>query len=176
MIGHDSEISDFLRKPYVRAVVPEPDGTFRAEILEFPGCITTGETAAEALTNLESVAAAWLEATLVRGQAIPQPINQEVFSGKLVLRLPKSLHRRASATAAREGISLNQFIVSCVAECVGRHEPARIVQSGQITVNVWHREPANAVQQTVSPAQSLALSGPQWIQTSSNKETIYAGN
>jgi predicted RNase H-like HicB family nuclease len=34
---------------YGRVVVPESDGTFRAEIIEFPGCIAVGDTAGEAL-------------------------------------------------------------------------------------------------------------------------------
>ena len=41
------------------------------------------------------------------------------YSGKLVVRLPKSLHRRAAYAANREGVSLNQFIVSSIAEQIG---------------------------------------------------------
>jgi antitoxin HicB len=121
--------AEYLKKPYGRTVVPESDGTFRAEIIEFPGCIATGETASEALANLEGVAASWLEATLARGQRIPEPIENAGFSGKLVVRLPKTLHKKAAHMAAREGISLNQFIVSSVAEQIGaRSSPAPIGQ------------------------------------------------
>lgn len=111
--------ADYLKMPYGRHVVPESDGTFRAEIIEFPGCIAVGDTAAEALGNLENVAASWLEATIARGQHIPEPTESVAFSGKLVVRLPKSLHKRAARTAAQEGVSLNQFIVSSIAEQVG---------------------------------------------------------
>jgi hypothetical protein len=41
------------------------------------------------------------------------------YSGKLVVRLPKSLHRQAALAANREGVSLNQFIVSSIAEQIG---------------------------------------------------------
>jgi antitoxin HicB len=112
--------AEYLKKPYGRTVVPESDGTFRAEIIEFPGCIAVGDTAAEALGNLEDVAASWLEATIARGQHIPEPIENTAFSGKLVVRLPKSLHKRAARMAAQDGVSLNQFIVSSIAEQVGR--------------------------------------------------------
>lgn len=111
--------AEYLKKPYGRTVVPESDGTFRAEIIEFPGCIATGETASEALASLENVAGSWLEATLARGQRIPEPIENVGFSGKLVVRLPKTLHKKAAHMAARDGISLNQFIVSSVAEQIG---------------------------------------------------------
>lgn len=112
--------SEYLKRPYGRVVVPEPDGTFRAEIMEFPGCLATGNTAAEALTSLEAVATSWLEATVARGLQVPEPIGAESsHSGKLVTRLGRDLHRRAAHFAAAQGISLNQFIVSSVAERVG---------------------------------------------------------
>jgi antitoxin HicB len=109
----------YLKRPYSRLVVPETDGSFRAEILEFPGCIATADTAAEALSLLEDVAASWLEATLAKGQPVPEPMEETEFSGKLVLRLPKSLHRKAAQAAKRDGVSLNQLIVSSLAEHIG---------------------------------------------------------
>ena len=105
--------------PYARIVLPEPDGTFRGEILEFPGCIVTGDTPVEALTSLEDVAATWIESALAQGQQIPKPLEVEGFSGKLVLRLPKSLHKKAARLAERDGVSLNQFIAYALAEHVG---------------------------------------------------------
>jgi len=119
--------AEYLKKPYGRFVVPESDGTFRAEIIEFPGCIAVGETAAEALANLEDVAASWLEATLARGQRIPEPIENVEFSGKLVVRLPKALHKKAAHIAARDRISLNQFIVSSIAERIGAQSSSTLV-------------------------------------------------
>ena len=111
--------AEYLKRPYGRVVVPESDGTFRAEIIELPGCIAVGDTAAEALANLESVAESWLQATIAKGLRVPEPIEGIEYSGKLVVRLPKTLHKKAAHAAAREGVSLNQFIVSCVAEQVG---------------------------------------------------------
>jgi predicted RNase H-like HicB family nuclease len=116
--------SEYLKRPYGRIVVPETDGTFRGEIIEFPGCLATGDTAAEALTNLERVAESWLEATIARGQPIPEPMEGFGFSGKLVVRLGRDLHRRAAHMAAHEGVSLNQLIVSSVAEHLGMARPS----------------------------------------------------
>lgn len=113
-------VTEILRKPYGRTVMPEPDGTFRAEIIEFPGCIAIGETAVEALTSLEDVATSWLEVAISKKQTIPEPIESvDGFSGKLVVRLPKSLHKKAAHMAAKDGVSLNQFILSSVAEQIG---------------------------------------------------------
>ena len=114
-----TKVVDYLKAPYGRVVFPEADGTFRAEIVEFPGCIATGDTAVDALHSLERVAEGWLESTLARGQAVPSPSGNVEYSGKLVLRLPKSTHQTAARIAALEGVSLNQFIVSCVCERIG---------------------------------------------------------
>jgi predicted RNase H-like HicB family nuclease len=117
-----NEAWELLKKPYSRLVIPDDDGTFRAEILEFPGCIATGDTAFDALASLEGVAESWLETALANRQPIPEPIDNVDFSGRLVVRLPKSLHRRAAYAAERDGVSLNQFIVSAVAVQVGDYE------------------------------------------------------
>ena len=114
----------YLKKPYARVLIPEPDGAFRAEILEFSGCIALGDTVEAALAMLEDVAWGWLEAALDKGRAIPEPMENIEFSGKLVLRLPKSLHKKASRAAERDGISLNQFIVSSLAQQVGARSVA----------------------------------------------------
>jgi predicted RNase H-like HicB family nuclease len=112
---------EYLKKPYGRLLVPEEDGTYRAEIIEFPGCFAVGETPAEAAENLENAAASWLKSTIAKGRHVPEPMDENDYSGKLVLRLPKSLHKRAAYAANREGVSLNQFIVSSIAEHVGAY-------------------------------------------------------
>lgn len=114
------EADRILRRPYARIILPEFDGTFRGEIMEFPGCIATGETVPETFAALEETARSWLLAALEHGQDIPTPIeNNNAFSGRLVLRLPKSLHKKATWIAEREGVSLNQFIVASLSESVG---------------------------------------------------------
>lgn len=111
--------ADYLKKPYARLLVPEDDGSFRAEIAEFPGCIALGSSPGEAYSELESVAEAWLASVIARGQPIPEPMEEAGYSGKLVLRLPKSLHRKATYAARRDGVSLNQFIINSLSEQVG---------------------------------------------------------
>jgi antitoxin HicB len=129
---------EYLKKPYGRVVIPDDDGSFRAEIVEFPGCIAVGDTAAEALANLESVAISWLEASIERGQRIPEPIESVGFSGKFMLRLPKSLHKKTAHAAARDGVSLNAFISNCVAEAVGeRSRPAATFQLQRTITNMF---------------------------------------
>lgn len=112
--------TQYLKKPYSRIIIPdEESGTYTAVILEFPGCITQGDTPEEAYANLEDAAKDWIEAALDLKQEIPSPSQSVSFGGKILLRLPKSLHRQLALIAEKEGVSLNQFIVSTLAEKVG---------------------------------------------------------
>lgn len=121
---------DFLKEAYARVLVPETGGGYYAEILEFPGCYASGETADEAFKNLEEVALLWVESELEEGHEIPPPTSPQEYSGKFALRLPRTLHQQAARFAQREGSSLNQFIVSAIAEKVGAlNFFSRMVQS-----------------------------------------------
>lgn len=111
---------EYLKEPYARVLTPdEESGGYTAEILEFPGCVTEGDTADEALRNLEAAAEGWIEATLNAGKDIPEPSLPQGYGGRIALRLPRSLHRRAMQLAERDGTSLNQFLVTAIAESVG---------------------------------------------------------
>jgi antitoxin HicB len=160
-----ARVSDYLKLPYGRCVVPDSDGSFRSEIVEFPGCFAVGDTAAEALANLENVAASWLAAAIAKGQRIPEPIENGPFSGKLVVRLPKTLHKKAAHAAARDRVSLNQFIVSSIAEQVGMgsgHSLFQPVRRWQQITNVsvflsnWVAAPSHH-------ESTLSGSVPSWV-------------
>jgi len=115
-----TEASELLKRPYARIVIPdEESGTFTARIAEFPGCLAQGNTSAEAYERLEAAAESWIEAALEMQQAIPLPTLESEFSGRFALRLPRSLHRQVAALAELDETSLNQFIVSTLAEKVG---------------------------------------------------------
>ena len=85
---------------------------------ELPGCIAAGETIAEAVADSLVHMELWLDAKREAGLSVPEPGN---FSGKLLLRLPKSVHSRLAARAAVEGMSLNTLVLSMVSEALGRN-------------------------------------------------------
>ncbi len=114
--------ADYIKEPYTRILIPNEDGSFSAEILEFPGCFAEGETADEAIHNLEEAAQSWIEASLERGLEIPEPSMNQGYSGKIALRLSKSLHRQAVRMAEREGVSLNQFLTTAIAARLGAED------------------------------------------------------
>jgi predicted RNase H-like HicB family nuclease len=134
--------AEILKKPYARLVIPDEDNSYFAEIIEFPGCFATGETAIEALGNVESVAIDWINTALEQGQDIPDPMDANEYSGKLVLRMTKGLHKRSALWAEREGVSLNQFITTCLAEAVGERS-----RSSHVVVEPQFKAMANLMVQ-----------------------------
>ena len=115
-------IQEYLKEPYARILIPEEEGGYSAEFLEFPGCFAEGETADEAMQALDRAAEAWIQAALDQGQEIPPPFRNQGYGGKVALRLPRSLHRQAAQFAERDGTSLNQFLVSAIATRIGAEE------------------------------------------------------
>src|SRR5688572_2283555 len=115
-------IKEILKKPYSRVLIPDEDGTFTTEILEFSGCISQGDTANEAIENLEKTAASWIEAALSQGIEIPEPFISLGYAGKVALRLPRSMHKQATRLAERDGVSLNQFLLSAIAARIGAED------------------------------------------------------
>jgi antitoxin HicB len=113
---------EYLKEPYGRLLIQDEDGTYSAEIIEFTGCFSQGDTADEAMKNLDEAARNWIEETKKQGKPIPEPMANAEFSGKFALRLPRGLHRKASIMAAQEGVSLNTFFVDAIARRVGKQE------------------------------------------------------
>lgn len=105
-------VETYLNLPYNYIVQPihdESGSYFYARILEFDGCQSTGETIDEAYENLKDAMRGWIETKLENGFTIPLPVGYDNFSGKFIVRIPKSLHYKLSIEAEQEGVSLNQY-------------------------------------------------------------------
>ena len=100
-------INDYLNLPYTIEFIPSPDGGYAVAVKELPGCISQGDTAEEALAMIRDAMAGWIEIALEDSLPIPEPRQVESYSGKFVVRIPKSLHRRRAVEASEnEGVSL----------------------------------------------------------------------
>ncbi|MCI9052901.1 MAG: toxin-antitoxin system HicB family antitoxin [Lachnospiraceae bacterium] len=106
------ELKDYMKLPYTRMIqeINEEDKHYYyGKILELDGCQSTGETIEELYESLNEAMEGYIEIKLEQGYDIPLPIKENDFSGKFVIRLPKSLHQRLALEAQKEGISLNQY-------------------------------------------------------------------
>lgn len=118
-----TDISYHLDQPYTKILRRDEEGDFVATIEELDGCITHGSNEVEALQNLKEAQVAWIEAALEAGQEIPAPQPEEDLpSGKFVVRLPRSLHLRLNRLAKKDGVSLNQLMGHAATEYATRHE------------------------------------------------------
>jgi antitoxin HicB len=106
----------YMNLPYNIIVRKDPYGGYFAKVEELEGCMTQGETYEDAFKNIQEAMQLWLEDAIENGLEIPEPVPDEEFSGKFVLRLPKSLHRKLARNAKKENISLNQYAVYLLAE------------------------------------------------------------
>ena len=101
----------YLNLQYPVTLYPDPEGGYVAEIKDLPGCLTQGETLEETMININEARELWIETAYEAGDNIPLPTTDDSYSGKLMLRIPKSLHRRLAEIAKTEGVSLNQYLL-----------------------------------------------------------------
>lgn len=104
----------------IRSVVVDGESLFQATIKELPDIAEYGETYADAyelaVDSIKTTAAIFSE----KGRAMPPALQvADDYSGRVTLRLPKSLHRRVAIDAEHEGVSLNQFIVGALSYNAG---------------------------------------------------------
>ncbi|HXU25083.1 MAG TPA: type II toxin-antitoxin system HicB family antitoxin [Tepidiformaceae bacterium] len=114
--------SDYMELPYhitlVRDVAEDTAG-WVASVLELPGCFAQGQSQEEALAHLRDVMESWLDYMLEEGSEVPLPADEPTRNGKILLRLPASLHVRLAREAELEGVSLNQYLLGIAAGAVG---------------------------------------------------------
>lgn len=113
------ELKDYMKLPYTRLVQEMNDETghyFYGRILELDGCQTTADTLSELYESLNEIMESYLEIKLKNNLPIPIPESADKYSGKFVVRLPKTLHQRLTIEAQREGVSLNQLALYKLAQ------------------------------------------------------------
>lgn len=103
-------LNEYLALEYPFNVIADPDGGWVIEYPDLPGCLSQADTIDEVGAMAEEARRVWIKTTFKDGQEIPLPSYPEEYSGKFNVRLPRSLHRRLAANAAREGISLNHYV------------------------------------------------------------------
>lgn len=119
MDGEQTEgnpLSFYLSLNYPVTLYPEADGSFTVAVIDLPGCVSQGKTIEQALEKIKAAREHWLETAYEHGDMIPLPSTKAAYSGKALLNMPPTLHRRLADSARREGVSLNQYIVTLLSE------------------------------------------------------------
>ncbi len=122
------DLQYYLRLEYPCRVEADPDGGFVASIPDLPGCFAAGITKRAAIKDLEESKEVWLESYFETHARAPEPSGQVQYLGRVLVRMPKYLHRRLYEGAQSEGTSLNQYIIALLAEGSSRRDVEREIR------------------------------------------------
>jgi predicted RNase H-like HicB family nuclease len=115
----------------------EEDEGFIAIAPDLPGCSAFGATQEEALAELQVAIDVWRGAAAKAGNPIPLPSKPQADplpSGKVLVRMPRSLHGQLIERAKAEDVSLNQLVVHLLSGVVSVQATAN--EAGNVTAYV----------------------------------------
>jgi antitoxin HicB len=122
-------VKQYLELPYTIEVTKDESDEYAgwfARVVELPGCMTQADTFEELSAMIEDAMTAWIESALEDGESIPLPRSVEEYSGRFVVRIPKSLHRELVEMAEREGVSLNTFVNVALGKVTGQSKNKQV--------------------------------------------------
>ena len=129
----------------IRALSRAEGGGFLISFPDLPGCISDGETIADAVKHGKEAFQSWMSARLHDRIPVPEPSvvderGVDAYSGRFVQRIPRSLHAELAERALAEGVSLNSLVLALIANGLGRLRSAN-TDRDDVTVVA---EPASA--------------------------------
>lgn len=119
------DVDYYMNLPYKILIQKDVSGGFFAKVEELEGCMTQGESYEEVSRNIREAMELWFEASIEQNMEIPKPEMEADYSGKFMLRLPKSLHKKLAENAKKENVSLNQYAVHLLSEHNITHQQSR---------------------------------------------------
>ena len=96
---------------------------WNVEFPEVPGCGGAGDTVDEAIQDARINLSVHLDYLREEGLPVPVPclsLPIAEFSGKLSLRIPRSLHKKIAEYAQKEDVSINSYINNALSEYMGQ--------------------------------------------------------
>jgi antitoxin HicB len=94
-----------------------------ATVEELPGCEARGSTPESAAAGMADAVERWVRAARADGREVPPPGAAAAHSGRLLVRMPRSLHAELVRASDREGTSLNAYIVAALSASVAWRRP-----------------------------------------------------
>ena len=103
---------------FISPLTEEDGGGFLIAFPDLPGCISDGETPAEAIQNGYDAARAWLSTAKEFNDPIPQPSQ---LSGGLMMAVSQTLRAKLLTKAKQEGVHMNALVTTYLAEGLAKH-------------------------------------------------------
>lgn len=134
----DQMLAQYLELPYHLEVRSEHDGeqlSWKGSVAELPGCMSRGRTPDEALARLRPAMESWVASAIDEHREVPLPNGKmpessnvtsragRSHSGRVLVRMPVTLHEQLVSEAERAHVSLNRFATDALAAAVARSDP-----------------------------------------------------
>jgi len=156
-------VDDYLERPYQIALVRrdgEDGAVWCAQVEELQGCEARGPTPEEAAAGLREEMRTWIAGALAQGRPVPEPRAAATHSGRLLVRMPPTLHAELARLSDRERVSLNALIVAILSGAVAWRQPAGRADGAPLVPNGGvGREPAAPVGQVAAEEPAAERSG-----------------
>jgi antitoxin HicB len=133
----DDTVRRYLGLPYRIAVTREgadDERPWRAVVEDLPGCEVRGSTPADATARIPAALAEWVADAHAEGREVPEPRDARSYSGKLLLRMSKTLHSELAQAAERDQVSLNAYINYVLATAL-QHRQTQMFPAGAADEN-----------------------------------------
>jgi antitoxin HicB len=139
--------------------ISEEDGGWFVSIPDLPGCDSFGTTVEDAIKNVQEAKELWMKSQSDNGGEIPEPTNEDDFSGRFVLRIPRTLHHSLAYQAQKQGVSLNHYASYLLAE---RHPLYALQRSLERRFAPWHEAQNVWVHRHDTPKRNYLLVGARY--------------
>ena len=126
-------LAEYLALPYNVEITLERGGgriRWKASVEELSGCLAEGDTPDQALGRLRTAMESWLKSAIADEREIPLPGKKQAgsrsadsYSGRFLVRMPKSLHAELASAAERQQVSLNRFVTDVLSSAVEQDLP-----------------------------------------------------
>jgi antitoxin HicB len=151
--------------PIVLARAANGDGpAWIATVEELPGCQAHGPTPESAAAGMTEAVERWVRDARAAGREVPPPGAAAAHSGKLLVRMPRSLHAELVRASDREGTSLNAYIVAALSASVAWRRPGSADQpdGGPAASGLSLALKVNLVVLAIAAAVAIALLITAW--------------
>ena len=123
-------LAQYLALPYhfdVRAEREGEQSSWTASVEELPNCVARADTPEDAIARLRPAMESWLTSAIAEHREIPLPGGEapksrsnRSYSGRFLVRMPKSLHEQLALAAEQEQTSFNRLVTDMLTAAVAR--------------------------------------------------------
>jgi antitoxin HicB len=113
----------------IKKLTSEEGGGFLLTFPDLDGCMTGGNTLEETIRNIDDAKRSYFLAFEDNeAVSLPNSVNkteEKDYSGRISLRVPKSLHKKITMMADAEGVSDNQYLLYIISQGLEKSIPVR---------------------------------------------------